>query len=108
MKKIRRITENVNGNKEVYFPFNDRKHLSLAGRLRDEYMTQGNFYREVFNVSEEDAERAGWHPKDKDFTDSSSHWACEGWSQFLQDKGEVRKTLTEELVDIEELLFCKE
>ena len=93
--KIIKKTVKVNGNEKVTFPYKDYECDSLPARLAAEFTTQGRFYRHFLNISREDAELAGWHPNDEDFSTE-----CGGWNIFLEARGNIRKEVVEQEVDL--------
>lgn len=93
-------TVNVNGHVRVYY--NGEKEL--VNLLKKMYTNQGNFYEKEFGVSFENAISAEGHPKDNAF----QRGYCDGWTQFLQDRGKITKTITEKTMEIKDILFPKE
>jgi hypothetical protein len=98
---ITRVQEFKNGKKiREYFKVNRSKYDTLRELLWAHFATQGDFYREVFNVDIEDAYLAGWSPNTTDFVDS-------GWAKFLMDRGRIEVTHEEKDMTLREL-FEKE
>jgi hypothetical protein len=101
MAKIKRIIVRVNGNEMVYYKVDDsnEKLSSPAEVLKKLYKNHGELYEKIFNIDQETALLAGWHPSDFDFNDN-----CEGWRKFLEAKGKVHKEVIEEEFTIDEFV----
>lgn len=95
MVEVKIIT--VNGQKVTTYNGGE----SLSECLRSLYETQGNFYKEKFDVSFEDADAAQWHPQDTDFNPVN----CGGWKKFLNEKGIITKLTTVTQEDPMELII---
>jgi len=99
--QIKKKVVSVNGCETVTFIYGGNEYTDLSRLLFSEFEFQGNFYSQVLGVSWEDAQAAGWHPEDKDFSRY-----CEGWKKMLSDGGQINKTVTEDTVDVLSILFA--
>jgi len=98
--RITKRTINVNGCESTTYLYNGNEYSDLSQLLSTEFERQGYFYEKVFGVPWADAEVAAWHPADGNFCRD-----CDGWQKMLADGGIVRKTVTEEIVDVRDILF---
>ena len=96
--KITKKTTIINGQEKVTFIYEGREYSDITRLLYESFINQGAFYEKVLGVSTRDAQIAGWDP-DKD------NFEWEGWQKMLADGGIVRKTVTEEIVDVRDILF---
>lgn len=101
---IKKIEKTVNGNKLTQYEFGGVVYDNIQTLLKKNFRTQGVFYERVFNVSEEDAEIAGWGPHDTAFCDTAFSGSF-GWKIFLKQKGIIAKQIETETVSISEILF---
>lgn len=95
MRTITKKVIDVNGVVETLY--NEEKELDKV--LRNMFETQGNLYEEIFWVSKEDAYAANWHPGDMDFSCS-----CQGWRNFLVDKGRIQRVVITSAVPVKEII----
>ena len=97
---IKVVTTIVNKRKHVkFFDENGNEVHSVSGLLREKFSDQGELYSELFEVSRDIAELAGWHPNDDAFGAG-----CGGWMKFLKDKGKVELETREEVLSYKELV----
>lgn len=108
IEKITKKTICVNGKTQVVFDDEE----TLAKVLAKRFKTQGDLYEEIFNIKKEDAELAGWSPKDDKFQSDPSdgeypHLAdtfSVGWWRFLKAGGQIQKVITVEEIGIGTLI----
>jgi len=100
MNTITKQLITINGNIYEKYPYQKNYYNSIKERLRAEYTSHENFYKENFNVDKKDAEMAGWHPEDIEFSND-----CEGFKKFIQDKGVITKTETLDTLSINDLFW---
>jgi len=97
---MKKITVIANGEVCVTFEVDGKQFSRLKDAMKEKFKIQEGFYQEVFGVNSADAELANWHPSDANFD-----LACSGWEKFLKDKGQVKKTTTEEMIDLKTYFF---
>jgi len=89
----------INGCEVVEYVYNGKEYKELSKLLASEFHKQGEFYEKILGVSWDDAEIAEWHPEDEDFCRD-----CDGWKKMLADGGRIRKSYTEEVINVRDLL----
>jgi hypothetical protein len=108
-QRVEKITTTVNGRTFVSYRIIREEEIARLGIasykdmvalvLRRLFKDQGELYEQIFGVSREDADLAGWHPDDSDFCD-----ACDGWVKFLEAGGKIEKQVQTETMSVEEFV----
>ena len=103
MEVIRRKIR-VNGKEYTEYVYNNKVYKNLSDLLVHEFNTHGEFYKKIFNVSEQDAAYAGWLPSWSVFLPTNA-----GFAEFIKNKGRIQKEVYEETISlkqaVEEELF---